>query len=250
MSHFTEVEQKGEEMHSSGINDEKRLLELSSQPANVAHNWSQLSPEQRAFVKNAMFLHYGPEFVIQFANAVERHQFKTGTVCVTGSNTLDFCGGADLKSRGYVVVRNSPRLRVWTHPSGHEIWEVPQGRAIPPQIPMPLPLPATAIELQQRKDVVQSTINSAFDMRDEILALRRQLEITVNEQEYRRRYEALQDLLARWSDLMDRLLQEAIDAFGTDYAGAGRIEEKRLKELVTWTNEATPSLMEGLPISK
>jgi hypothetical protein len=226
-------------MSSSGITNEDWLLELAEKPATAARNWKRLSTEEKAFVKNGMLLRYGPKFAIEFTNAVNRHEFKATEICATGSNTLDWCGSSDPARIGYVVVQESSSLRVWMHPRGHQIWETPQGKGVPVQIPEPPPLPDRAIEQQRREDRVRGMISVAFDARDSIQTLRRQLALSLDEQKSQELRDELHELLSEWPAVMNRLKQEATDAFGENYARAGRVDRKRLQELGEWDPESS-----------
>ena len=118
---------------------ERTLRALARRPADALHRWRALKPQERSVVLQTMTDAYGAGFTAAFQPYAEGK--KKPNLGSHHTNTED---PKALAKRGYRLASDPGGIRIYVHPSGHEVWLIGAGRATEPEpAPEPEPTPPT-----------------------------------------------------------------------------------------------------------
>jgi len=185
-----------------------------------------------------MSMFYDIDFATKFRELTLRHSRPDDVVTITNVAQPQ----AQIVARGYKYVgMTSTGTRMWMHPSGKELWVLPQSMA------------TTTQTLEEHPAVVEAR-NYANDSTQERDRLIRQIMVvrnSIGRPDYSALYNKFLQDFNRWQTDLNWIREEGLppllEEVSPSEADAMAKQAKRLNELNDWKTEEFPNLIRGLP---
>ncbi|HZR42836.1 MAG TPA: DUF4157 domain-containing protein, partial [Ktedonobacteraceae bacterium] len=105
------------------------LRRLAASPGLALDSWKRLKSNEQIFVVMSMSASYGVDFAKRFLTAASKLPRREDVIIIT--NNPDFTPKR-LEASGYKLY-SSGNIQVWIHPTGKEIWLIPNSQSLPQQ---------------------------------------------------------------------------------------------------------------------